>query len=69
MVVPAEQVSFPPEPVPYESTAVDDNRSLRAAHTAVAALFHDNEALRQQLNKGTAGTVTPIRPRGPQQRR
>ncbi|MFE7043425.1 hypothetical protein ACFU9X_29495 [Streptomyces atratus] len=42
---------------------------LKAAHTAIAALFHDNEALRQQLNKDTASTVTPIRLRGPRQRR
>lgn len=41
---------------------------LKAAHTAIAALFHDNEALRQQLHKDTATTVTPIRPRGPRQR-
>ncbi|MGV9941186.1 hypothetical protein [Streptomyces sp. NPDC003401] len=41
---------------------------LKAAHTAIAALFHDNEALRQQLNEDTATTVTPIRPRGPRQR-
>ncbi|MFE1763882.1 hypothetical protein ACFW81_06645 [Streptomyces angustmyceticus] len=43
-------------------------RKLKAAHTAIAALFHDNEALRQQLDKGAATTVTPIRPRGPRQR-
>ncbi|WP_343239659.1 hypothetical protein [Streptomyces sp. SID9913] len=42
---------------------------LKAAHTAIAALFHDNEALRQQLNKDVSTTVTPIRPRGPRQRR
>ncbi len=37
---------------------------LKAAHTAIAALFHDNEALRQQLDKNIETTVTPIRPRG-----
>lgn len=42
---------------------------LKAAHTAIAALFHDNEALRQQLNKDVSTTVTPLRPRGPRQRR
>ncbi|MFD5906637.1 hypothetical protein ACFV6B_37155 [Streptomyces microflavus] len=42
---------------------------LKAAHTAIAALFHDNEALRQQLVKDTATTITPIRPRGPRQGR
>ncbi|MFD6337926.1 hypothetical protein [Streptomyces sp. NPDC060131] len=41
---------------------------LKAAHTAIAALFHDNEALRQQRDKDTATTVIPIRPRGPRQR-
>ncbi|BFO21448.1 hypothetical protein SHKM778_78360 [Streptomyces sp. KM77-8] len=41
---------------------------LKAAHTAIAALFHDNEALRQQLEKDVSTTVTPIRPRGPRQR-
>lgn len=39
-------------------------KKLKAAQTAVAALYHDNEALRQQLNKDIATTVTPIRPRG-----
>ncbi|WP_413115316.1 hypothetical protein ACK1X7_17475 [Streptomyces sp. CY1] len=43
-------------------------RKLKAAHTAIAALFHDNEALRQQLDKDAATAVTPIRPRGPRQR-
>lgn len=43
-------------------------RKLKAAHTAIAALYHDNEALRQQLDKDTATTVTPIRPRGQRQR-
>lgn len=42
---------------------------LKAAHTAIAALFHDNEALRQQLDKDFSTTVTPIRVRGPRQRR
>ncbi|MFF4410355.1 hypothetical protein [Streptomyces sp. NPDC001404] len=42
---------------------------LKAAHTAIAALYHDNEALRQQLNKNVSTTVTPIRPRGPRQQR
>lgn len=41
---------------------------LKAAHTAIAALYHDNRALRQQLDKDTATTVTPIRRRGPRQR-
>ncbi|WP_208636898.1 hypothetical protein [Streptomyces swartbergensis] len=41
---------------------------LRAAHTAIAALFHDNEALRQQLHSDVSTTVTPIRPRGRSQR-
>ncbi|MER7669780.1 hypothetical protein ABTY61_15090 [Kitasatospora sp. NPDC096128] len=40
---------------------------LKAAHTAIAALFHDNEALRQQLHQDTTTVVTPIRPRGPRQ--
>ncbi|MER5853159.1 hypothetical protein ABT126_40995 [Streptomyces sp. NPDC002012] len=42
---------------------------LKAAHTAIAALFHDNQALRQQLDKDVSATITPIRPRGPRQRR
>ncbi|PJN35677.1 hypothetical protein CG747_37430 [Streptomyces sp. CB02959] len=42
---------------------------LKAAHTAIAALFHDNEALRQQLDRDVSTTVTPIRPRGPRQGR
>ncbi|MFF8548884.1 hypothetical protein ACF07Z_18630 [Streptomyces albidoflavus] len=37
---------------------------LRAAHTAIAVLFHDNVALRQQLHQDTTTVVTPIRPRG-----
>ena len=41
---------------------------LKAAHTAIAALFHDNEALRQQLHKDATTVVTPIRRRGPRQR-
>ncbi|NEA61212.1 hypothetical protein [Streptomyces sp. SID12488] len=40
-------------------------KKLKAAHTAIAALFHDNEALRQQLHKDTTTVVTPIRRRGP----
>ncbi|MFF0062430.1 hypothetical protein ACFYRC_12890 [Streptomyces sp. NPDC005279] len=43
-------------------------RKLKATHTAIAALFHDNEALRQQLDKDAATAVTPIRPRGPRKR-
>ena len=42
---------------------------LKAAHTAIAALYHDNQALRQQLSKDVSTTVTPIRPRGPGNRR
>ncbi|MEW2320480.1 hypothetical protein AB0926_04935 [Streptomyces griseoincarnatus] len=42
---------------------------LKAAHTAIAALFHDNEALRQQLDMDVSAAVTPIRQRGPRQRR
>ncbi|MCM1968557.1 hypothetical protein [Streptomyces sp. G1] len=42
---------------------------LKAAATAIAALYHDNEALRQQLNRDVSASVTPIRPRGPRQRR
>lgn len=42
---------------------------LKAAHTAIAALFHDNQALRQQLDRDISATITPIRPRGPHQRR
>ncbi|MDG9712629.1 hypothetical protein [Streptomyces sp. DH10] len=41
---------------------------LKAAHTAIAALFHDNEALRQQLHRDASTTVTSIRPRGRRQR-
>ncbi|MDG5807235.1 hypothetical protein P9869_32130 [Streptomyces ossamyceticus] len=37
---------------------------LKAAHTAIAALFHDNEALRQQFHEDTTTVVTAIRPRG-----
>jgi small-conductance mechanosensitive channel len=44
-------------------------KKLKAAHTAIAALFHDNEALRQQLDKDASAVVTPLRPRGPRQRR
>lgn len=42
---------------------------LKAAATAIAALYHDNEALRRQLKRDASDTVTPIRPRGPRQRR
>ncbi|MFE3205795.1 hypothetical protein [Embleya sp. NPDC059237] len=42
---------------------------LKAAHTAIAALFHDNEALRQQFDKDASAVVTPLRSRGPRQRR
>ncbi|MGW8330570.1 hypothetical protein ACWGLE_22080 [Streptomyces sp. NPDC055897] len=42
---------------------------LKAARTAIAALFHDNEALRQQLDRDVSTTVTPIRTRGPRHRR
>ncbi|MEV7190163.1 hypothetical protein, partial [Kitasatospora sp. NPDC093102] len=38
-------------------------KKLAAAATAIAALHHDNEALRQQLARGQATTVSPIRPR------
>lgn len=41
---------------------------LKAARTAIAALFHDNQALRQQLDKDASATVTPIRTRSPRQR-
>ncbi|ATW52568.1 hypothetical protein CGZ69_11615 [Streptomyces peucetius subsp. caesius ATCC 27952] len=40
-------------------------KKLKAAQTAIAALFHDNEALRQQLDKDVSGVVTPLRPKGP----
>jgi hypothetical protein len=40
-------------------------KKLKAAQKAIAALFHDNEALRQQLAKDASTTVTPFRPRGP----
>ncbi|MFE6164477.1 hypothetical protein ACFQ7F_36815 [Streptomyces sp. NPDC056486] len=43
-------------------------KKLKAAHAAIAALYHDNEALRQQLNRDVSTTVTPIRPRGPHSR-
>ncbi|MFH8737131.1 hypothetical protein [Streptomyces sp. NPDC017964] len=46
-----------------ECTHLEDK--LKAARTAIAALYHDNEALPQQLDRDTATTVTPIRPRGP----
>ncbi|MFD6891134.1 hypothetical protein [Streptomyces sp. NPDC059957] len=36
---------------------------LKAAATAIAALHHDNEALRQQLARDVSNTVIPIRPR------
>lgn len=41
---------------------------LKAAHTAITALYHDNEFLRQQLNKDVSTTVRPIRLRRPRQR-
>lgn len=44
-------------------------KKLKAARTAIAALFHDNEALRQQLDKDVSTTVTHLCPRGPRQRR
>ncbi|MEU9256608.1 hypothetical protein AB0D66_33140 [Streptomyces sp. NPDC048270] len=36
---------------------------LKAAATAIAALHHDNEALRRQLARDVSTTVLPIRPR------
>ncbi|MET7298878.1 hypothetical protein [Embleya sp. NPDC005575] len=42
---------------------------LKAAATAIAALHHDNEALRQQLARDVSTTVIPIRPRRGRQRR
>lgn len=42
---------------------------LKAAASAIAALYHDNEALRQQLTRDGSASLTPIRPRGPRQRR
>ncbi|MFC5956819.1 hypothetical protein ACFP51_20775 [Streptomyces pratens] len=42
---------------------------LKAAHTAIAALFHDNQALRQQLDRDDSAAVTPLRLRGPRQHR
>lgn len=39
-------------------------KKLKAAHTAIAALFHDNEALRQQLDKDVSAVIAPLRPRG-----
>ncbi|WP_327161940.1 hypothetical protein [Streptomyces zaomyceticus] len=41
---------------------------LRAAQTAIAALFHDNQALRQQLDNDASATVSRLRPRAPRQR-
>lgn len=38
-----------------ECTLLEKKR--KAAHTAIAALFHDNEALRQQLNRGLFESV------------
>lgn len=40
-------------------------KKLKAAHTAIAALFHDNQALRQQLPSSAARDITTIRARGP----
>ncbi|MGW7094924.1 hypothetical protein [Streptomyces sp. NPDC054874] len=50
-----------------ECTLLD--KKLKAAQTAIAALFHDNEALRQQLKSDVSKNVVPIRPHGPRQRR
>ncbi|GAA2726421.1 MULTISPECIES: hypothetical protein [Streptomyces] len=44
-------------------------KKLKAAITAIAALHHDNQALRQQLDRQVSTAITPIRPRGPRQRR
>lgn len=44
-------------------------KKLKAAQTAIAALFHDNEALRQQLHGDASKNVTSIRPNGSRQRR
>ncbi|MEU9714403.1 hypothetical protein [Streptomyces sp. NPDC047976] len=44
-------------------------KKLKAAHTAIAALFHDNEALRQQLDKGVSAVIAPLRPRGSRRQR
>ena len=41
---------------------------LKAAATAIAALYHGNEALRRQLTWDVSTTVTPIRPRGSRRR-
>ncbi|MFJ5819368.1 hypothetical protein ACIQGT_36575 [Streptomyces sp. NPDC093108] len=42
---------------------------LKAAQTTIAALYHDNQALRQQLDRHVSASVTPIRPRGPRRPR
>ncbi|MDX3577714.1 MULTISPECIES: hypothetical protein [Streptomyces] len=44
-------------------------KKLKAAQTAIAALYHDNQALRQQLDKDASVRVSPLRPRGSQRRR
>ncbi|MFI1338598.1 hypothetical protein ACH4U7_52935 [Streptomyces sp. NPDC020845] len=44
-------------------------KKLKAAQTAIAALYHDNQALRQQLDKDASARVSPLRPRGSQRRR
>ncbi|MER7673108.1 hypothetical protein ABTY61_32265 [Kitasatospora sp. NPDC096128] len=46
----------------------DHDRAIRVV-AAIAALFHDNEALRQHLHQGATTVVTPIRARGPRQGR
>ncbi|MGO4417732.1 hypothetical protein AB4Z54_02870 [Streptomyces sp. MCAF7] len=42
---------------------------LKAAATAIAALHHDNQALRQQLDRQVSTSVAIIRPRRPRQSR
>ncbi|WP_405682748.1 hypothetical protein [Streptomyces sp. NBC_01238] len=39
------------------------SNKLKAAANAITALHHDKQALRQQLARDTAATVSPIRPR------
>ncbi|MDT0453114.1 hypothetical protein [Streptomyces hesseae] len=43
-------------------------KKLKAAQTAIAALFHDNEALRQQLAKDASSTVREREMHGPKRR-
>ncbi|MFJ5680246.1 hypothetical protein [Streptomyces sp. NPDC093097] len=50
-----------------ESTLLENK--LKSAQTAIAALYHDNVALRQQLKRDVSAAVTPIRPRGPRRHR